>query len=283
MSVPFLDAAEVARRLGPTEAVAALERALLAGLDPESDPPRSALELERGQLLLMPSAAATDPVVKLVTVGGEPRIQGVCVVFDRATLAPIALVDGIALTNVRTAAVSALAVRHLAAPDARRLLVFGRGPQAHAHVAAMRAVRPIEEVEMVGRDRGTARGGLDELVAAADIVCCCTTAREPLFDGALVADHTTVVAIGSHEPEVRETDDALAARATIVVESRTSALREAGDVILAIEAGAASAGDLVSLAELVRGEAKPAPGGPCLFKSTGMSWEDAVIAASLAR
>jgi ornithine cyclodeaminase/alanine dehydrogenase-like protein (mu-crystallin family) len=283
MSVPFLDAAEVARRLGPTEAVAALERALLAGLDPESDPPRSALELERGQLLLMPSAAATDPVVKLVTVGGEPRIQGVCVVFDRATLAPIALVDGIALTNVRTAAVSALAVRHLAAPDARRLLVFGRGPQAHAHVAAMRAVRPIEEVEMVGRDRGTARGGLDELVAAADIVCCCTTAREPLFDGALVADHTTVVAIGSHEPEVRETDDALAARATIVVESRTSALREAGDVILAIEAGAASAGDLGSLAELVRGEAKPARGRPRLFKSTGMSWEDAVIAASLAR
>jgi ornithine cyclodeaminase/alanine dehydrogenase-like protein (mu-crystallin family) len=281
MSLPFLDAAGVARRLGPAEAVAALERALLAGLDPESDPPRSALELERGQLLLMPSAAATDPVVKLVTVGGEPRIQGVCVVFDRATLAPIALVDGIALTNVRTAAVSALAVRHLAAPDARRLLVFGRGPQAHAHVAAMRAVRPIEEVEMVGRDRS--RGGLDELVAAADIVCCCTTAREPLFDGALVADHATVVAIGSHEPEVRETDDALAARATIVVESRTSALREAGDVILAIEAGAARAGDLVSLAELVRGEAKPAPGRPRLFKSTGMSWEDAVIAASLAR
>jgi ornithine cyclodeaminase/alanine dehydrogenase-like protein (mu-crystallin family) len=281
MSLPFFDAAGVARRLGPAEAVAALEWALLAGLDPESDPPRSAFELERGQLLLMPSAAAGDPVVKLVTVGGEPRIQGVCVVFDRATLAPIALVDGIALTNMRTAAVSALAVRHLAAPDARRLLVFGRGPQAHAHVAAMRAVRPIEEVEMVGRDR--ARGGLDELVAAADIVCCCTTAREPLFDGALVADHATVVAIGSHEPEVRETDDALAARATIVVESRTSALREAGDVILAIEAGAASARDLVSLAELVRGEAKPAPGGPRLFKSTGMSWEDAVIAASLAR
>jgi ornithine cyclodeaminase/alanine dehydrogenase-like protein (mu-crystallin family) len=279
----FLDAAEVARRLGPAQAVAALETALLAGLDPETDPPRGTLELDRGQLLLMPSAAASDPVVKLVTVGGEPRVQGVCVVFDRATLAPIALVDGIALTNIRTAAVSALAVRYLAAPDARRLLVFGRGPQAHAHVAAMRAVRPIEEVEMVGRDRGPARGGVDELVAAADIVCCCTTAREPLFDGALVADHATVVAIGSHEPEVRETDDALAARATIVVESRTSALREAGDVILAVESRAATAGDLVTLAALVRGEAKPAPGRPRLFKSTGMSWEDAVIAASLAR
>ena len=142
-----------------------------------------------------------------MTVGGEPRIQGVCVVFDAATLAPVALVDGIALTNVRTPAVSALAVRALAAPDARRLLVFGRGPQAHGHVEAIRAVRPIEHVDMVGRDAD----GVDALVAAADIVCCATTAREPLFDGSLVADHATVVAIGSHEPDAREVDDALAA------------------------------------------------------------------------
>jgi ornithine cyclodeaminase/alanine dehydrogenase-like protein (mu-crystallin family) len=281
VSLPFLDADEVGRRLGAAEGADALEAALLAGLDPEADPPRAVVELERGQLLVMPSAAASHPVVKLVTIGGEPRIQGVCVIFDGATLAPVALVDGIALTNIRTAAVSALAVRHLAVPDARRLVVFGRGPQAHAHVEAMRAVRPIELVDMVGRDQ--ARGGVDELVAAADVVCCCTTAREPLFDGALVADHAVVVAIGSHEPAVRETDDTLAARAEIVVESRASALREAGDVILAIEAGATSPGELVTLAELVRGEAQPAPGRPRLFKSTGMSWEDAVIAATLAR
>ena len=81
----------------------------------------------------------------------------------------------------------------------------------------------------------------------------------------------------------RETDDALAARATIVVESRASALREAGDVILAIEAGAASEDELVTLAELVRGEARPDPARPRFFKSTGMSWEDAVIASALAR
>jgi ornithine cyclodeaminase len=102
-----------------------------------------------------------------------------------------------------------------------------------------------------------------------------------VFDGALVADHATVVAIGSHEPAARETDDALAARATIVVESRASALREAGDVIAAIAAGAATADGLVTLAELVRGEAAPDPGRPRLFKSTGMSWEDAVVAAAL--
>jgi ornithine cyclodeaminase/alanine dehydrogenase-like protein (mu-crystallin family) len=279
MSLPFIDADEVGRRLAVAHAADALEAALLNGLDPEADPPRGAVELDRGQLLVMPSGAAGDPVVKLVTIGGDPRIQGVCVIFDGATLAPVALVDGIAVTNLRTAAVSALAVRRLAVPEARRLLVFGRGPQAHAHVEALRAVRPIEQVEMLGRDHGP----VDELVAAADIVCCCTTAREPLFDGALVADHAVVVAIGSHEPAVRETDDALAARATILVESRASALREAGDVILAIEAGATSPGELVTLAELVRGEAQAASDRPRLFKSTGMAWEDAVVAARLAR
>jgi ornithine cyclodeaminase/alanine dehydrogenase-like protein (mu-crystallin family) len=279
MSLPFIDADEVERRLAAPEAADALEAALLDGLDPEADPPRGMVEVDRGQLLVMPSGAAAHPVVKLVTVGGEPRIQGVCVIFDAATLAPVAVVDGIAVTNVRTAAVSALAVRHLGVQEARRLLVFGRGPQAHAHAEALRAVRPIERVDMVGRDHGP----VDELVAAADIVCCCTTAREPLFDGALVADHAVVVAIGSHEPGVRETDDALAARSTIVVESRASALREAGDVIQAIESGAAAPGELVTLAELVRGEGRPAPGRPRLFKSTGMAWEDAVVAAALAR
>jgi ornithine cyclodeaminase/alanine dehydrogenase-like protein (mu-crystallin family) len=279
MTLPFLAAAELAERLSATAAIDALEAALLAGLDPEADPPRSALAVGDGELLVMPSAAAGHAVVKLVTVGGEPRIQGVCVVFDAATLAPVALVDGIALTNVRTPAVSALAVRALAAPDARRLLVFGRGPQAHGHVEAIRAVRPIEHVDMVGRDAV----GASELVRAADIVCCATTAREPLFDGSLVADHATVVAIGSHEPEAREVDDALVGRATVVVESRVSALREAGDVIGAIAAGALREADLVTLADVVCGRVDVDPQCPRLFKSTGMAWEDAVVASALVR
>ena len=278
MTLPFLAAADVAERLSPTAAIDALEAALRSGLDPEADPPRGAVAVGAGELLVMPSATAAHAVVKLVTVGGEPRIQGVCVVFDAATLAPVALVDGIALTNVRTPAVSALAVRALAAPDARRLLVFGRGPQAHGHVEAIRAVRPIEHVDMVGRDAD----GVDELVAAADVVCCATTARAPLFDGSLVADHATVVAIGSHEPEARETDDTLARRATVVVESRTSALREAGDAIGAIAAGALREDELVTLADLVCGRVS-VPVGPRLFKSTGMAWEDAVVASALVR
>ena len=98
--------------------------------------------------------------VKLASVApgnpgrGLPRIQGIYVLFDPETLAPAALVDGSALTCLRTAAVSALAVRHLAPTDACRLLVFGSGPQAAGHVEALRAVRPLEWVEVVARDRG---------------------------------------------------------------------------------------------------------------------------------
>jgi ornithine cyclodeaminase/alanine dehydrogenase-like protein (mu-crystallin family) len=279
MSLPFLAAADLAERVSVTAAIDALEAALLAGLDPEADPPRGVLALAGGELLVMPSAAAGHAVVKLVTVGGQPRIQGVCVVFDATTLAPVALVDGIALTNLRTPAVSALAVRRLAATDARRLLVFGRGPQAHGHVAAIRAVRPIEHVDMLGRDAVD----VDSLVATADVVCCATTAREPLFDGSLVADHATVVAIGSHEPDAREVDDALVRRATVVVESRASALREAGDVIGAIAAGALREDALVTLADVVCGRVVVPGDRPRLFKSTGMAWEDAVVASALVR
>jgi ornithine cyclodeaminase len=286
----FHDAQAIARRLPHAAAVDALEAALRGGLDPEADPPRGFVPAARGELLVMPSAAGGELGVKLVTVGGEPRVQGVYVLFDGATLAPAALLDGIGLTDLRTSAVSALAVRHLAAREPRRLVVFGSGPQARAHVTALRAIAPIEHVALAGRDRGRAEALAGELgaevagpeaVEHADVICCCTTAREPLFDGEAVADEAVVVAIGSHEPEAREVDERLAGRATVVVESRTSALREAGDVIQAIEAGALREDGLVPLAALVRGEAAPEPGRPRFFKSTGMAWEDLVLAAAV--
>jgi ornithine cyclodeaminase len=300
---PFIGPDEVGR-LPLTAAVDALERALLDGLDPEADPPRSAFATESGELLLMPSSWANAAGVKLATVApanperGLPRIQGVYVLFDGATLAPAALVDGIALTSLRTAAVSALAVRRLAAAAARRLLVFGSGPQAWSHVMAVRELRSLERVDVVARDparleRFVARlreAGIDahaaagaEHIAAADVICCCTTAREPLFDGELVAAGATVVAVGSHEPEAREVDERLIGRAMVVVEARSAALREAGDVIQAIELGALAEASLTTLAELVTGALSVPDERPRLFKSTGMAWEDVVVAAELAR
>jgi ornithine cyclodeaminase len=301
--IPFHDADAIAAALSPADAVDALDAALRGGLDPEADPARGTVGADAGEVLVMPSSAPGAVGVKLVTVApgnparGRPRIQGVYVLFDPETLAPAALLDGIGLTNLRTAAVSALAVRHLAAPGARRLLVFGTGAQAWAHVGALRAILPgIDRVDVAARDGGRldafvarcarehgvdARAAAPDALDEADLVVCATTAREPLFDGGRVRDGTTVVAIGSHEPAAREVDEHLAARATVVVESRASALREAGDVIAAIEAGALDRDALVPLAALVRGDARPAPGAPRLFKSTGMAWEDLVVAAAV--
>jgi ornithine cyclodeaminase/alanine dehydrogenase-like protein (mu-crystallin family) len=302
-ALPYIGAAQIAAALTPLEAVDALEAALRGGLDPEADPPRGAVGADAGEVLLMPSSAPGAVGVKLVTVApdnptrGVPRIQGVYVLFDPGTLAPAALLDGIGLTDLRTSAVSALAVRHLAAPGARRLVVFGTGAQGWAHVGALRAVCPeIARVDVVARDRARVEAfvercarehGVDtraagpDAVAEADLVVCATTAREPLFDGARVRDGATVVAIGSHEPAAREVDERLAGRATVVVESRASALREAGDVIQAIDAGVLDAGALVPLAALVRGDARPVEGRPRMFKSTGMAWEDLVVAAAV--
>jgi ornithine cyclodeaminase/alanine dehydrogenase-like protein (mu-crystallin family) len=275
----YLDAAEIGERLPPLAAVDALESALRAGLEPEREALRVGIDAGQGQLLVMPSAAGSHPIVKVLTVGGVPRIQGVCVAFDPKTLKPVAALDGIAVTNLRTSAVSALGVRHLVAPAAGRLLVFGQGPQSRAHVQAVCAVIPeIERVDVLGRDDPNR----NELVQRADVICCCTTARVPLFDGSLVSDHATVVAMGTHEPDAREVDDALMARAgAVVVESKSSALTEAGDVVLALESHAIREKDLITLAALVNDKQKPDPLKPRVFKSTGMAWEDAVTVGAI--
>ena len=270
----LVDAGEVARRLSVVDAADALEAALRGGLDPEGDPPRGSLAVGSGELLVMPSATAAYATVKLVSVGGDPRIQGVCVVFDARTLAAVAVVDGVALTNLRTPAVSLVAARRLAPREARRLVVFGRGPQARAHAEALAAIRPVEETTMFGRDADPHE--VARAIAQADVICCATTAREPLFDGSQVKDGTLVIAVGSHAPDAREVDERLVHRATVVVESRASAMREAGDVI----AAGLPPGQLVTLAELVAGAEVPAD-RPRLFKSTGMSWEDTVVAGAL--
>ncbi|MFI7611960.1 ornithine cyclodeaminase family protein [Nonomuraea terrae] len=310
-ALPYLDAATVERLVPMERAVDVLEDALRAGLDPEATPQRPIVDVPAGQLLLMPAATGRYAGVKAVTIApanserGLPRIQGTYLLFDGESLAPLAVLDGIALTSLRTPAVSALAVRHLAEPDARRLVVFGSGPQAWGHVLALRAVRPVRDVTVVGRDLDraealaarcrdlglTARGltsaaagpvaeAVAGAVAGADLVACCTTAREPLFPGELVRDGATVVAVGSHEPDARELGDDLVARATVVVEARTAALEEAGDVIVAIRRGTITSRHLAGdLADLIAGRVVAGP-GPRVFKSTGMAWEDLVVAAA---
>jgi ornithine cyclodeaminase len=177
------------------------------------------------------------------------------------------------------------------------LVVFGTGPQARGHVEAVRAVRPVTDVVVVGRERGRTQAFVDrvsstgvpasvggpESVAQADVVVCTTTSGVPLFDGALVPDHACVVAVGSHEPARRELDAALMGRATVVVEDVATALREAGDVVMAVDEGVLDRSALVPLADLVTGRVRVGTDRPSVFKSVGMAWQDLVAASEIRR
>jgi ornithine cyclodeaminase len=253
-----------------------------------------------GELLLMPAHGSAGLGVKLVTLApgnpgrGLPFIHGVYVLFDREGLAPEAVLDGTALTTIRTAAVSALATDRLARPDATRLVVFGAGAQARAHALAMRAVRPIEHVAIVGRtpERAAALAeelravGLDAVVAGpeavgkADIVCTCTTSATPLFDGAELPAGAHVNAIGAYRADLRELDDATLVRAArVVVETRAAALAEAGEIVQAVAAGVLDAAELVELRDvLAHGAGRGGNDELTVFKSVGLALEDLAVA-----
>jgi ornithine cyclodeaminase/alanine dehydrogenase-like protein (mu-crystallin family) len=287
--VRVLDAAALRAALPWPRAIAAL-KAAFRDEDPGATPPRSHLAVPGGELLLMPAHSAAGLGVKLVTLTpgnparGLPFIHGAYVLFSADGLVPEALLDGTELTAIRTAAVSALATETLARPDARALVVFGAGTQARVHVEAMRAIRPIDSVAIVGRDPARARALADELgaevagpeaVAGADLVCTCTTSAEPLFDGAWLAPGTHVNAIGAYRPDLRELDETAMRRATVVVETRAAALAEAGDVI-----GAGLEPDrLLELGDVVRGAAgRPDRDAITVFKSVGLALEDLAVA-----
>ncbi|SDN31632.1 ornithine cyclodeaminase [Geodermatophilus siccatus] len=290
----FLDAAAVAA-LGPTGAVRAITDALRGGLDPATDTPRSAVGLAHGQFLLMPSEAPAAAGVKVVTVApgnparGLPRIQAVYLLFDGETLALRAVLDGTALTTLRTPAVSVAAVLPALPDRPLRVAVVGAGPQATGHVATLAAVRPLARATHLVRDPSRTpldavrlgSADADEALRAADVVVCATSARSPLFDSSLLRDDAVVVAVGSHEPDARELDAPLLGRATVVVEDVATALREAGDVVLAIAEGTLAAADLVPVRDLVTGAVPPPADRPLVFKSVGMSWQDLVVAAAM--
>lgn len=305
-----LISAEAVAKLPVGVAVNALEAALREGLDPERETPRSRVATQTGELLVMPATRGAYTGCKLLTSTpdnarrGLPLIQGAFVLFEGPGQRPAALLDGTALTNLRTPAVSALAVRHLLPGPAGgplRLTVFGTGPQARAHVAAMLALYGISEVALVGRPgprrerlaawcagRGVPvrvfdPGSCAEAVTRADLICCCTSAATPLFDGALVKADAVVVAIGSHSPHRREVDDTLVGRSRVVVESLASTRSEAGDIVIPLSAGVVREEDLYPLRDVVTGRARLPAGGPRLFKGTGMPWQDLVVGVEIYR
>ncbi len=281
-------------------AIDALEAAFREEDPSLAAPLRSSLATPSGTLLLMPAAGRSGVGVKLVTLSehnprhGLPFLHGLYVLFDRETQRPEAVIDGTELTALRTAAVSGLATRHLARPDAGRLVLFGAGVQAAAHLEAMIAVRPVEEVIVVSRsaepaaalaERATGMGlrasvGSAEAVAVADLVCTCTTSAVAVFDGRVLAAGAHVNAVGAYLPNDRELDTETVRRAKVVVETREVAMAEAGDVLIPIQEGVIGADHIrADLAEVVRGaEDRPANDDVTLFGSVGMAFEDLVVA-----
>ncbi len=300
---PWISADEVFTRVSYGSAIRAVQRSLRAGFDPAHDFSRSILDIAHGQLLLMPAQSPDFVGVKVATVTpgnpaiGKERIQGCYLLMDAATLSPIALIDGTALTTLRTPAISAAAADHLAPAEVDHLVVFGSGPQAWGHIEAMRAVRRVGRVTIVARDIGRADAlasrvkatGLNARVGRADdvrdaqLIVCATTARTPLFDGRLVPNDSCSVAVGSHEAHARELDSALMKRAQLVVEDTTVALQEAGDLLIPIGEGVIDPASLVPMRDIIMGSSAVDQGRPRVFKSTGMSWEDLVIAAEVYR
>ena len=290
----LIDAAELRRRLPMAAAINALQEAFRTE-DAGGTPLRTRIGTAGGQLLLMPASGRAGVGVKLVTLTpanparGRAFVNAVYVLFDTGSQEPEAVIDGAALTALRTAAVSGVATRHLAREEARRLVVFGAGVQARSHVEAMRAVRPIDEIVLVSRtaDRAEAmaaevggRTGGPGSVAAADLVCTCTTSETPVFEGRMLAEGAHVNAVGAYEPHRRELDTETIRRARVVVENREVAMAEAGDIVVPIEEGAVGPDHVVAdISELVRGkEVRRSPTDITVFKSVGMAFEDLVVA-----
>lgn len=287
--------AETVTALGPVATVEAITTALRDGLDPSADPPRTSVALASGEFLLMPSEIATGAGVKVVTVApdnppmGLARIQATYLLFDPDTLTLRAVLDGTALTTVRTPAVSVVAILSRLPDRPLRIVVVGDGPQAIAHLATLAAHRPIAAATYLVREPATGPDGAvrlgsaaaDACLEAADVVVCATSARSPLFDSTVLRDEVVVVAVGSHQPDARELDAALLGRACVVVEDVHTALREAGDVVMAIDEGALTADDLITLRDVVTGTADVPTDRPLVFKSVGMSWQDLVVAEAV--
>ena len=300
----MFDAAEVARRLPWGALIAALDAMFRQGC---AAPLRHRHAVGDTSLLLMPAWRAQGDKggghtgVKIVHVApgnaarGQPSVNAVYLLSDAETGAPRAMLDGGMLTDRRTAATSVLAARHLARPDASRLLLMWSGRVAHALAEAYRDQFPITDIAIWSprQERAAAlasrladHGHPARAVARPEpgeacIIACATLATTPLIRGADLPPGVHLDLVGAYRPDMREADGAALARARVVVDTRAGAFAEAGDLLQAIAEGAITQGHVVGeLAQLCRGEiaGREAPGQITAFKSVGWAGEDLAAA-----
>ncbi len=299
----WLNEAEVRSVLPRGELTGAIACALAAfSAGSVQQPVRTALEIaERSFFGLMPAFDPGQAILgaKLVTVlpanttYGLPTHQAVIALFDPATGLLEAVLDGRYITEARTAAASAVSVRHMARAGSRVLAILGSGVQAASHIEALRAERDFDEIRVWSptpehlaqfvreRPRACPARTAEEAVRGADVVVVATDSVTPAIENAWVGAGTHVIAIGACRPSQREIDPALVARARLVVDSRAAALEEAGDVVQSIREGRFTAEHVAAeLGDVVNGS-KPGrtrPDEVTLFKSLGLAVEDLTAA-----
>jgi len=254
-----------------------------------TQPPRQMLTVEPhgGYFGAMPAAGSIGVGAKLVTVypGNVarrlPTHAAVIVLFRPETGEPLAIMDGRLITEMRTAAVSAVATKAMAAEDAKVLAILGSGVQARSHVEALRFVRDFQDIRVWSRtpehaahfaaEVGARVMAAEEAVRDADVVVTATSAREPVLKGSWLKPGAHVNSVGWPGPQGRELDDEVMQN-LLVVDTRETVLKEAGDVLLS------GAEIYAELGEVLAG-AKPVPRGvTTVFKSVGMAVEDIAAA-----
>jgi len=293
MDILVLDESAVQQRLRYQELIPAIAQALVALSSGQVvQPVRVVLPVapHGGFFAVMPAYAGALGA-KLVTFYpqnvGIHTHHAVIVLFKAETGEPLAMMDGRLITEMRTAAASAVATQQLARADAAVLAILGSGVQATSHLAALRHVRSFTEVRVwsprnaaafAQRHGVKAAASAQEAVRDADVVVVAASATTPILQGRWLSPGTHVNAIGATRPEWRELDDDLVTTARVFVDSREAALRESGDVI-------AAKSEVTEIGAVVAGAAagRRSKEEITLFKSVGVAVEDVAAAALVLR
>jgi ornithine cyclodeaminase/alanine dehydrogenase-like protein (mu-crystallin family) len=287
----FLNEEQVRQHLQMADLISAMERALIDFSNGKvTQPVRSVIKVDPpgGFLGLMPALTPDGLGLKAVTFyppnaeRGIPTHMATIFLVDPQTGAPLAIMDGRLITEMRTAAVSAAATKLLAARDAKILALLGSGVQARSHVEALRLVRNFETIRIwspttehakrLAKEIGATAMSAEQAVRDADVIVTATNSKTAILKGAWLKPGCHVNAIGACRPDWREMDDDALAN-VVFVDSREGAMKESGDVILS------GAKIYAELGEAFAGKVPSRASETTIFKSLGMAVED--IAAAM--
>jgi ornithine cyclodeaminase/alanine dehydrogenase-like protein (mu-crystallin family) len=287
----FVNEEQVRNHLQMTDLIPAMEKALIDfSTGKVTQPVRSVIKVDPpgGFLGLMPALTPNGLGLKAVTFypsnaeRGIPTHMATIFLVDPETGAPLAIMDGRLITEMRTAAVSAAATKLLTGPDAKVLAILGSGVQAHSHIEALRVVRKFKEIrvwsptrehaEQFAKEMGATAMSSEDAVRGADVVVTATNSKTPVLKGVWLKPGCHINAVGACRPDWRELDNDAMAK-VVFVDSREGAMKESGDVILS------DAKIYAELGEALAGKVPPRAAETTIFKSLGMAVED--IAAAL--